>query len=255
MTGAAPPPAGPLRQLVAGAVTPGPATLRLSEVLSDPPQSGRDAAFEWVELVNTGTEPVDLTGWVIEDGSARDPLPAAIVPPGGYVVIAGKSASFPPDVIVVTPADGDIGNGLGNTGDRLRLIAPGGTVVDEMTYGDNTSVFDPAPPAPPAGRTIGLLDPLADPGGDSWALTLTTTPGAPNVFPPRAQETEIPALTSTPNASDPEPPAVPLSEESSGGGSVAPWMVLGGILGISAGMAGAAFGPRVRRAIEARRAR
>jgi hypothetical protein len=252
VTGAAPPAAAPAQPLVTGAATPGPATLRFSEVHSDPTQAGRDAAFEWVELLNTGTEPIDLAGWVIEDGSARDTLPAAVVPPGGYAVIAGKSASFPPGVIAVTPADGEIGNGLGNTGDRLRLIAPGGTVVDDMSYGDNTSVFDPPPLAPPAGRTIGLLDPLADPGGDSWALTLTTTPGAPNVFPPQAQATATPAQTATPNASDPGKPDLPLTE-TPGGGSVAPWMILGGILGISAGMAGAAFGPRIRRAVEARR--
>jgi hypothetical protein len=249
-----PAPTGPA-VIIAGRATPGPITLRFSEILGDPPEPGRDAPYEWVELVNTGTAPIDLGGWSIEDASGRDELPAATVPPGGYVVVRGHSAVLPAGVLAVSPADGEIGNGLGNTGDRIRLVAPNGTVVDEMSYGDNTSIFDPAPQAPAAGRTIGLLDPLADPGGDSWALTSIDTPGAPNVFPPRAQATATLALTATPNASDPDKPAVTLNEAPDGGGSVAPWMILGGILGIGAGMAGAAFAPRIRRSIEAQRAR
>ena len=241
----------PLQPLAAATATPGPTTMRISEIFSDPPEGGRDAAFEWVELVNTGTAPVDLAGWVIEDGSSADILPAAIVPPGGYIVVAGKSAALPPSATAVTPADGEIGNGLGNAGDRVRLLAPDGTVVDEMSYGDNTSVFDPPPLAPPAGRTIGLLDPLADPGGDAWALTFTITPGAQNVFPLPAKDT--PPATPTASADDPHREPIPLTGTSRGGGSVAPWMILGGILGISVGMAGAALAPRIRKAIEARR--
>ncbi|GMV84674.1 MAG: hypothetical protein AMXMBFR80_05320 [Dehalococcoidia bacterium] len=239
--------------LVAGQTPPAPATLRISEVVSDPAEPGRDAPYEWVELVNTGATPINLDGWSIEDASERDPLPAVMVPPGGYLLLAGESAARPPGVTAVPLPGGGIGNGLGNDGDLLRLVAPGGTVVDEMSYGDNTSVFDPAPPAPPAGRSIGVINPAADPAGDTWALTLALTPGAPNTFPPRtpsATTTRAPGATGTPPRH-----ADPTVEAGSRGGSVAPWVVLGALAGVSGTVGIATLGPRVRQKIEARRAR
>lgn len=249
---AAPAPSSPAA-LAAGPPPPGPTTLRISEVVSDPSEPGRDAPYEWVELVNTGTEPINLGGWSIEDASGRDALPSITIPPGEYVVIAGKLAALPSGVVSVPLADGDIGNGLGNDGDLLRLVAPDGTVVDEMSYGDNTSVFDPAPGAPPAGRSIGVINPAADPSGDAWALTLAVTPGAPNTFPPR---TPAPTVTLSPDATA-TPPAGPdlAVEAGSQGGSAAPWLILGSLLGVSATLGIATLGPRVRQKIEARRAR
>ena len=163
--------------------------LRLSEFLSDPEQSGRDSPFEWVEIINTTTEPISLAGWSIGDGVETDPLPAVIVPPGGYVVVAGKSVQLPPDVAVVRLADGEIGAGLNNSGDTIRLIAPGGNEADAISFGDDDSVFDPPPPAPAAGKTLGIRVPGGDGDGASWALTQRPTPGQPNEFPPAATPT------------------------------------------------------------------
>lgn len=250
--GAAPAPPSP-PAIISGQAPAGATTLRISEVLSDPAEPGRDAPYEWVELVNTGAAPVSLEGWSIEDTARRDLLPAVIVPPGGYVVLSGGSAALPPGVVAVPLPGGDIGNGLGNDGDLLRLVAPDGTVVDEMSYGDNTSVFDPAPAAPPPGRSLGLRDPWSDSGGDAWALTLSLTPGFANTFPtPAPSSPRSGAATGTP-ANDPS--AAPHVDEPGDGGSIAPWVILGGLLGISAGMGGAALGPRIRRAMGGRRAR
>ncbi len=160
----------------------GPNTLRISEVMSDPSEAGTEAAFEWVELVNAGAEPVDTTGWRFGDSQELDELPAATVPPGGFVVVAGKSATFAAGVAVIRPADGTIGNGLNNKGEALRLVSPDGTEVDTISYGENTSVFDPAPPAPASGQTIGTLVAGADPDSANWAATLRPTPGQANVF-------------------------------------------------------------------------
>ncbi|GIW18661.1 MAG: hypothetical protein KatS3mg064_1818 [Tepidiforma sp.] len=229
-----------------------PAALRISEIMSDPPEPGRDAPFEWVEIVNTGAEPVDLAGWVIADASASDTLPAAVIPPGGYAVIAGASAVLPADVPVVRVPDGEIGNGLGNTGDLLRLRDPAGRTVDEVSFGTRTDVFDPPLPAPEAGETIGLRDSAAEPAPENWAVTLRPTPGQPNVFA-AAVETAVAgasAAGASPQAS--RAGATLQVEEGGDGGSVVPWMVLGGLAGISVGMLGAAIARAVKRARERR---
>ena len=229
----------------------GPTTLRISEIMSDPSQTGRDAAFEWVELVNTGSEPVDLAGWQIGDGTSSQTLPSLVVPAGGYVVMTGSSVLLPDGVLALIPPSGQIGNGLGNTGDLLKLVAPNGAVVDEVSYGDNVKVFDPAPPAPGPNETIGLRDTFADPARENWARTSHPTPGEPNEFPPQAisavagEKTGVPGTTPRPDAQG-ATPEITTAEDSGGSGATG-WIILGGIVGVSLGVAGAAFAPKARK--------
>lgn len=180
-----------------GPAPTGPLALALSEVASDTAESGNDGEYEWVEVVNHGTEPVDLQGWSLGDAIREDVLPSLAIPPGGYAVIAGPLAALPEDIPVVRVPDGTIGAGLNNGGDAVRLIAPGGTLVDAMSFGENTSVFDPAPPAPGPGESLATDGPR---GG--WMLSAVLTPGGPNAFPEPA-EPEAP----TPGADAPGSPA------------------------------------------------
>ncbi|MCC6386153.1 MAG: lamin tail domain-containing protein, partial [Dehalococcoidia bacterium] len=193
----APPPAA-----ASGAVAPllvGAATLRLSEVLVRPGGDGRDVDFEWVELVNTGSEPVDLAGWRLGDAAQMDVLPAAVVPAVGYAVVAAKAAVLPAGVLVVRVTDGAIGRGINNGGDVLRLVAPDGREVDAVSFGDNDDAFSPAPPAPGEGETLGLRDPASEQGPEEWAITSRSTPGAPNLFPPVTSPTTRRGATPMPS--------------------------------------------------------
>lgn len=221
--------------------------LRLSEVMSDPEEPGRDGPFEWVEVFNPGPDPIDLAGWSIADAAASDQLPAATIPPAAYLVIAGRSATFADGVLVVRVADGEIGNSLSNSGDVLRLRDPSGAVIDEMSYGSRTDVFDPAPPTPRPGQTLGLRDLLGDPAPEAWALTQRATPGEPNVFPGSGRS----PTTAVAGSRQPGPggSSAPLfqAEAGSESGSVVPWMLLGGLAGIAVGMAGAAIARLIRR--------
>lgn len=223
--------------------------LRFSEFVSDPEEGGRDAAFEWVELVNTGGEPVDAGGWAIEDGAAADQLPAILVPAGGYLVVAGRLAEFADGVLVVRPADGEIGNGLGNAGDVLRLIAPDGTAADELSYGDRDDVFDPAPAAPGRGGSLGTEAGGDLPSAESWKVTGSVTPGLPNVFPAAGATTTggtASGATRGPSSARGEAP-VTEAAASDDGSPLAAWVVLGGLGGLSVGVAGAALAPRIQR--------
>jgi hypothetical protein len=76
---------------------------------------------DWVELVNTGLSPVDVSGFVFRDNDDTHAatLPAnTIIPPGGYFVIEEALMGF----------------GLGGA-DSARLFAPDGTtVVDSYAW-------------------------------------------------------------------------------------------------------------------------
>ena len=248
---------GPDVQAV-GELQVGPLSLRISEFMSDPPQAGRDAEYEWMELVNIGSEAVDLSGWALGDGTSSSVFGPLLVPAGGYVIVSGPLASIPAGVANATTESGQIGNGLGNDGDLLRLTAPDGQVVDEVSYGDNVKVFDPAPSAPDAGQTLGLIDPAADPASENWAISLRATPGEPNAFPPLSASTVAGARQLPPGATiaaDNQEDGPTVVEDDGDGGSVAPWMILGGLAGISAGIAGAALWPRLKPKYQKLRAR
>jgi hypothetical protein len=197
------------------------------------PAEEPDNRHEWVELYNFGDEPVDFSGWWIEDAQNGDPLASVAIPPGGYVLVAGGDYVAPEGVPVVRVADGRIGLGLNNGGDVLRLLDPSGTVVDSISYGDNTTAFVLPPPAPGSGETIGL-------GPDGWGLTLRPTPGRSNEFAvaenPTAEASPSPtraAVLSTDDEADPKAEgAAPLMHAGDPGGSSPwPWLLLGGAAG------------------------
>lgn len=98
----------------------GVARVIINEVLANEP--GTSSAGEFVELVNVGDGPADLSGWVLSDASNTRHVFAA-----GSSLPAGVS-------LVVTGATASTGNlGLANGGDTVTLSAAG-QVVDQVTY-------------------------------------------------------------------------------------------------------------------------
>jgi hypothetical protein len=204
----------------------GPNTLRISEILSDPEEPGRDGPYEWVELVNAGAEPVSTSAWQLGDASRKDALPDATVPPGGYIVVAGSQAKLPGAISIIRVPDGQIGSGVNNDGDALTLVAPDGSEVDAVSCGDDVSIFDPPPPAPEAGETLGVRTAGADPDASNWAITLRPTPGEPNLFPaPKQVGSE--GAESSEDADNGAEARVEV-KKSGKGGSPLPWILLGG---------------------------
>ena len=182
------------------APSPRPCDICLSEVMSDPANEGRDAPFEWVEVHNTTAQPVDLGGWSIGDSKSLDTLAAPLLlEAGAYLVVAGRSAEFVGDATLVRVADGEIGDGLNNDGDTVRLLRSDGSTADALEYG-------PASDLPPAtaGRSLAF-----DNGSGLWR-TAAASPGGPSLSAPVA------AASVPPTTFSPEPRR-----------SYLPWIVLG----------------------------
>ncbi|MDE2640049.1 MAG: lamin tail domain-containing protein, partial [Chloroflexota bacterium] len=155
-----------------------PSHLRITEIFASAGQGSRDAAFEWVEVHNAGSEPIDLTGWTIADNVAVDVLPSGVVAPGGYLTIGGsaEAAEGAADVVL---EDGRIGNGLANSGDVVTLRDPEGRLADEVAYGEGSV------PLPEVGRSIALRD-------DGWVLNAAPSPGSGDVTPPARSREDKP---------------------------------------------------------------
>lgn len=120
--------------------------VRLNEILADPPadlagdanrDGERDAADdEFVEIVNCGSTPIDMSGWRLSDAiSVRHEFPEAdmIIQPGEYVTVFGGGSPTGFGGKVSTASSG--GLGLTNSGDVVSLLDGGGSIVDIHSYG------------------------------------------------------------------------------------------------------------------------
>jgi hypothetical protein len=95
--------------------------ISLSEIMPNP--QGSDLEDEWVEIYNSSPEPVDLSGWQIDDiiGGSKPFL----IPSG--TKIQGES------YMVFSRAQTNIA--LNNSSDSVRLIQPDEKVLQQVDYG------------------------------------------------------------------------------------------------------------------------
>ena len=169
-----------------------------------------------------------LDGWAVSDNGGRDALPAISLDPGEFLVVAATVAGFrtnhPGFAGKLVSLEGTIGNGLSNTSDVVRLLAPDGTIIDAMSYGENTAAFAPPCAGVPAGRSLARIpswsdtDAAADwtpqtipnPGGPGEPPILTPTPTSTGVA--KTTATPTPTATTTPTATGGPLPVVRLNE-------------------------------------------
>jgi PKD repeat protein len=123
----------------------------INEALPDP--VGSDTAAEFIELFNTASSSVDLSGWQLDDadgGSAPHTLPAGTTINGrGFLSILRSSS----------------GLAFNNEGDTVRLLDPAHSVKASFTYSDSTE-----------GQSWNRTE------GGSYVVSTTLTPGVANVI-------------------------------------------------------------------------
>jgi hypothetical protein len=137
--------------------------LRLNEIMAGPARdwdgsgafSSRDD--EWIELMNTGPAPLDLSSFLITDGDTIPRLGlSGTLAAGGRLTVYGKN-SYDWERATGHPA---FGFSLSNSGDSVLLWQVAGVetlLVDHYTYRSHEAAAD---------RAIGRLPD----GGADWAL-------------------------------------------------------------------------------------
>jgi hypothetical protein len=89
------------------------------------------ANHEWIELYNSGSEAIDLTGWVLSDGANLDINLTGSAPASSYVVLERTSdeSSSASAFLIYTGA-------LVNTGATLTLRNINGDIMDQVAGGE-----------------------------------------------------------------------------------------------------------------------
>ena len=151
---------------------------------------------DWVELHNAYQVPVDVSGWVFNDGEDTRPfvIPGrTVIAPGGFLVLCQNSTQFHRMFPEVENYLGNFGFGLNQGGELIRLFDAGGELVDSLRYDDRA----PWPEAADGeGPTLSLLHPGLDNALlENWALSAGNgTPGRVNQVRTAIDEAEVNAL-------------------------------------------------------------
>jgi len=137
---------------------------------------------DWVELYNRKDEIIDLTGWTFMDENNDHifTFPYGMeIGPHDYLVICENITSFKHVFNEVSNVVGDLGFGLSNGGEVLRLYRPGYLLVDSVHYDDES----PWPEEPDGnGPSLELLDTnLENDLAENWKASYELgTPGRQN---------------------------------------------------------------------------
>lgn len=152
--------------------------IKINEFLPNPASGA-----EWIELYNTATTSLDLSGGTLCDSRASS---SCVIASPTSTILAGSWLT-----IFLS------GSHLNNSGDSILLQNPAGSIVDQVVY---SGVLVPS-----EGQSVARKIDGADTNNDSadWVITTRLTPEAVNVI-----------------VAPPSPP-VAVNNSSSGGGGVA----------------------------------
>jgi hypothetical protein len=111
--------------------------LAITEIMYHPAAEGQTEGdeFEFLELGNSGTSPLNLSGLTFTEGITLTFSNGTLLPAGGFLVLVRNPVAFAtryPSVAV----GGVYGGRLDNGGERITLAHPFGGVVLSVTYGD-----------------------------------------------------------------------------------------------------------------------
>jgi hypothetical protein len=144
-------------------------SLRISEIMYHPPEPND----EFVELINTGAESIDLS-MVRLTGGIDFVFPSLLLAPGEHTLVVRDAQAFTDRYGPGLNIAGQYEGALANEGERIILRDAIGRTILDFTYDD--AWYDSTDGK---GRSLECLDPNAPASADSWrpSLQMGGSPG------------------------------------------------------------------------------
>ena len=150
----------------------------INEIFYHAPNGIED--LQWIELHNTGKDPVDVSEWAFTKGVKYTFPPGTRIPGEGYWVLSRNAKRF--QQFYRKECQGEFEKTLRRKGERVELTDAQGTVVDTLKFDDRTPW-----PASADGLTASMerISPEAPASiPENWASSpLSTTPDLPSGTP------------------------------------------------------------------------
>jgi hypothetical protein len=153
-----------------------------------------DSDFEYLELQNIGTTPIDMTDVRFTKGIDFDFSPGTMIEPGAFLLIVKNQPAFASRHGAGLPVAGEWkpDDKLSNGGENIKLSLGSGTAIIEFTYDDNA----PWPTSPDGGgSSLTLILPTETQPADhsdplAWQASQQTG-GTPGVTGPGSSNFEL----------------------------------------------------------------
>jgi hypothetical protein len=162
--------------------------LKISEFLAHP-IAPMGAAGEWVELHNASDSPVTLQGYALRGGDGvLHPLlvsSTTTIPARGWAAFARTKSPLANGGVIARGLLGDFT--LPDAAGVIELVAPGGTILDTVSYGAATTV--PVAPGISSARNTWS-------GAPQWVLSTLSFPNAASVSTPGSANLDVMASAS-----------------------------------------------------------
>ena len=111
--------------------------IKINEIYYDHPSS--DEGYEWIELYNADSIPIDISNWKIEIAgpsfTVSFVLPEISINSGAFLLIGESQVA---NVDIPANFEPDLPNG-GSETDGVRIISAYGDTIDTILYDDNNS--------------------------------------------------------------------------------------------------------------------
>jgi len=125
----------------------------------------KDPDDEWIEIYNASASPINLKDWYLVDngGINRKEVISQdyVIQPAQFVLVAANASvwSFWPNIPseatkIALGKSRMFSFGLRNDGDRVELYDNTGRLIDAVSWGDDTSAFEPSVPSVSKGHSI-----------------------------------------------------------------------------------------------------
>lgn len=150
-----------------------PKDIMITEIMADPSPVVQLPEAEYIEVYNRSGNPVNLSGWKLEDPTTIARLPSMIIMPGSYLLFTSTTnASKFSKAIGVSSFPS-----LGNLSDRVVIRDSKGLVIDSIAY--NISWYRSSEKSD-GGWSLELID-LNNPCGedDNWTASEDLDGGTP----------------------------------------------------------------------------
>ncbi|MBF0368610.1 MAG: CotH kinase family protein [Magnetococcales bacterium] len=156
------------------------APIVIREIHYNPSSSqGDDSDYEFIELINIGLTPIDLTDYAFSEGIEMTFPDGSVIDTQEIIVVARNAETYQDQGYQVF--EWEKGK-LSNSGETLTLINAEGNEVDQVTYSDTLPW---TPSADGGGGSLALINPALDNAApENWWVgpTFGGTPGSDSVL-------------------------------------------------------------------------
>lgn len=164
-----------------------PSCMKINEVYYYPDDAHGGGDAEWIELYNACEYQVNLKNWYLKDNTQTETIHQNyIIDPSQFVVLAPNASIWekywditPTNAIKIALGGGQkMFNNLANDGDRVFLYDNHDNEIDAVSWGADTTAFDPSVPGVTEGHSIARKTKGVDTDtADDWGDLPTPNPG------------------------------------------------------------------------------